>query len=239
MPSYQQTTVVTKSLTAAVANGIATLQLPVSGTPINLNGSLVTTGVATLDTGRRVQIAINAEAAPRTMTLIGTNSGGATITEVVSIPQGTATTLSSYNDFATVTAAIPGGGGWTGNITLGTNTTGSTMAQVPAHYAAVFTLAFDITAPTGYSMTTTPNFAIECTRDIPYPMMSIYNPGQSVAPTPVNWFAWPTFTAITPAPANFAEWIGDIDSPVNAWRLTMLLAGGPVTVRATPVGLRT
>lgn len=108
-------------LTAASANNIALSAIPTSGTPITLNGSLATGGVATLDMPRRVLLTFGAEGSARTLVLTGTNWSGLTISETLAVPSGGGSTVASVLDYATLTSALPLGGGWTAAATLGTN----------------------------------------------------------------------------------------------------------------------
>jgi hypothetical protein len=227
MPSYGSTIVVTKQLTAASANNIALTQTPTSGTPFTLNGSLVTGGVAILDTGRRVIVTVGSEASARTVVLTGTNSQGTIVTETLAIPASTPGAVASYYDYVTLRSAVPGGGGWTAAATIGTNTTGSTAPQMPAHYQAIFNVGFQVT------VVGTASCSIEVTMDIPYALPQIYTPGMTFIPPQVTWDAWTTLSAIT------MDTLGDVDSPVNAWRLTVNSGTGLCTARAVPVGLRT
>jgi len=224
---YGSTWRIEKQLTAASANNIALSQTPVSGTPLTLNGSTVTGGVATLDSQRRVRLTAGSEAAQRTLVLTGTNDQGTTISETITVPATTAGTYDSYFDYLTVTSALPLGGGWTAAITLGTNGVGSSQPQIPAHYQAIFNIGFDVT------VTGTANCSIECTRDIPYALPNIYTSGMTFVPPQVNWFVWTTLSAIT------SDTFSDVDSPVNAWRLTVNSGTGLCVARAIPIGLRT
>ena len=117
---------ITKTLAASSANNLATSQTPGSGTPLTLT-ALAGTG---LDTQRRVLLTFGSEASNRTMVITGKNSQGTVISETLSIASGAGSTVATVQDFLTVSQALPLGGGWTAAVTLGTNTTGSTMWQV-------------------------------------------------------------------------------------------------------------
>jgi hypothetical protein len=108
-------------LASASANNIATTATPVSGTALTLNGSLVTGGVAILDTPRRILLTFGNEASNRTMVLTGTNWAGDTISETLTVASGAGGTVASVLDYAKLTSALPLGGGWTAAVTLGTN----------------------------------------------------------------------------------------------------------------------
>jgi len=113
----------TKALTAASATNIATSQAAVAGTPLTLNGSAVTAGVATLDTQRRVLITSTSATETAVITIFGTNQQGTTISETVTF-SGSSTTLVSNLDYLTVTKIVPSGT-IAGSLSAGTNTIGS------------------------------------------------------------------------------------------------------------------
>lgn len=122
----------TKSLTAASANNIATAQAAVAGTPLNLNGSAVTNGVATIDAynsstntepGRRVLITSASGAETASVTIFGTNSSNQNISETITF-SGASTTVQSNLDYVTVTNVVPSGT-IVGNLSAGTSGVGS------------------------------------------------------------------------------------------------------------------
>jgi len=131
--------VITKTLAASSANNLATSQTPVSGTPLTLT-ALAGTG---LDTQRRVLLTFGSEASNRTMVITGKNSQGTVISETLSIASGAGSTVATVQDFLTVSQALPLGGGWTAAVTLGTNTTGSTMWQVVNYHSPTFQIGFE------------------------------------------------------------------------------------------------
>lgn len=112
-------------LAAASANAIALSQTPTSGTALTLNGALVANGVAVMDEPRRVLLTYGSEGAARTLVISGTDFFGMTISETISVPSGSAGTVSSVLDYATVTGLLPAGGGWTAAVTVGTNSVAS------------------------------------------------------------------------------------------------------------------
>lgn len=111
-----------KQLAAADADAIAESQSPGAGA-ITLDGTLVSGGVATLDTPRRVLITSVGDDSGITFTFIGTNYAGNPLTETVTGPN--ATTAATTQDFATVTE-VTHTGTVAGAITIGTNGVGST-----------------------------------------------------------------------------------------------------------------
>ena len=119
----------TKQLAAASSTNIATSQSGTAATPLTLNGSAVSNGVATIDTssaantaiGRRVTISYTGT--DTSFAIIGTNATGNTITDTA---VGSGGTAQSNLDFVTVTSITPVGGGLTG-VTAGTNSVGSSQ----------------------------------------------------------------------------------------------------------------
>jgi hypothetical protein len=113
-------------LAAAVSNGLVQSQsLPGAGN-LTLNGSLVSGGVGTLDSGgaaRRVLISSVGNDAGISWTLTGTDRYSNPQTETVA--GGNATPVYSALDYLTITR-IAGSGATAGNVTAGTNGVGST-----------------------------------------------------------------------------------------------------------------
>jgi len=107
-------------LAAASANNIATSQTPAGAGALTLNSSLVTGGVAILDTPRR--ILITTSDTTETFTITGTTPTGTLLTESFLVSGG-----STYSalDYATVTS-ITISGAATGAVTVGTNSIAST-----------------------------------------------------------------------------------------------------------------
>lgn len=113
--------VVAGPIAAASANSVVLSQTPVSGTALTINGSLATSGVATFLVPQRVLLTYGNEGSARTLVLTGTNWSGQTIAETLAVPSGAGGTVASVLDYATLTSALPLGGGWTAAVTLGTN----------------------------------------------------------------------------------------------------------------------
>lgn len=129
MPAYTKT--ITYKLAAAAATGIATAQGGTAGTPLTLNGSLVTGGVATLDSGgaaRRVIVTPAADESTNSFTITGTDRYGRPQTEVLA---GVAnpSVAQSVKDFLTVTKIVPTNN-TAGNVTSGTSSVGSSAPVI-------------------------------------------------------------------------------------------------------------
>jgi len=106
-------------LAAASANNIALSQTTAGAANLTLNGALVSGGVATLDTPRRILITNIGNDSGITFTVYGTWIGGQTISETLQGTSGSsvATTL----DFATVTRIAVSGATSVSGVTVGTN----------------------------------------------------------------------------------------------------------------------
>lgn len=231
--SYGSTIVVRKKLGPADAQAIATPQTPEHGQPLELDGTAVREipgwrrdrKVAVLDTARRVRIHTT-DVVPHTITLAGRNSQNAPVIEEVRLRPGGGET-SSFFDYWMITSAVPDDEEWNGTVVIGTNTVGSTAPQIMAHYQAIFAIGADVTVEG------TATCQIECTREVPMALPQIYRDGYYITPPKVHWFVWPTLANITD------EQVSDIDTPVNAWRLTVISGSDLCVARIVPIGLRT
>lgn len=120
----------TLALAAAVSNGIAQVQTLVGAGNLTLNGSLVSGGVATLDSGgyaRRVLLTFAADETGHNFTITGTGWNGNTQSEVIA--GTTAGTVVSVRDYKTVTS-IASSAATTGNVSAGTNAVASTQPWI-------------------------------------------------------------------------------------------------------------
>lgn len=110
------TTLTVGPLTTAVANNIALSQTPSAA--FTLNGSLVTGGVAVLDTPRRVLFTFAGADAGKVITIIGTSDGTISQTEVVTAVSSS--TVYTALNFKTVTS-IRTATALAAAVTVGTN----------------------------------------------------------------------------------------------------------------------
>ncbi len=160
-------------LVVAAANNIATSQTPT--TAFTLNGTLVSGGVAILDTYRRVKITTGGSESGKTAVVTGTTFGGQVVSETVSLP-ASATTVDTVLDYKTVTSI-------TVSTTLGAAATVGTSAVAGSPW-----VYFDPWAPPGgvaiqTDVTGTVNYTIQQTLDDPN------SPTNPVALVSVAWFA--------------------------------------------------
>lgn len=109
-------TVTVGPLVTAVANGICLSQTGV--TTFTLNGSLVSNGVAILDTARRVAITSDSVDNDKYFTITGTSASGNIQSETLLGPDTAA--VYTALDFKTVTSVVSSAA-VTGNVTVGTN----------------------------------------------------------------------------------------------------------------------
>lgn len=231
---YGSTVIVRKQLSPANPHAIARPQVPerheLFGLTLELNGDATRDvrgrQIAVLDTARRVQV-ISRDPRVHSVQVFGYNSQQAPIRERLEFPAGGGT-RSSFFDYHLVMGVRPDDDEeWTGQVEIGTNSVGSTAPQIPAHYQAIFNIGFDVTVEGAA------NCSIEATRDVASALPYIYVDGHQFFQPKVHWFSWTTLENIT------NDKFSDIDSPVNAWRLTVHSGDGLCIARAIPIGLRT
>jgi|SRR5215831_4324718 len=223
----------TKQLAPAIANSVAGSQTPVSGTPLTINGTAASGGVATLDTQRQIVVNYGVEAAQRTMTLTGATDTGAQISETLTIPSGASGTVATQQSFRTVTLALPGGGGWSAAVTVGTNTTGSTPWVLMDEAISNFNLSL------AAILTGTATYSIEFAMESPLARVMTESTGGTFAPqpgfppTPYSPTANPNLSGLT-ATLNPTGWT----MPVAAVRTTITSGAGSVRSTFTQAGIR-
>lgn len=199
----------TLTLPAAVSNGIAVAQQPMSAGNLTLNGSLVTGGVANLVVARRVLISSVGDDSLLTFVVYGTDRYGRPQTE--SVPGTAGSSAYTNKDFLTVTR-ISISAAAAGNVTAGTNGVAST---------APFVLdAWVNPESTGASTTVTGtvNYTIQFSDEDLSPAwdLNIYTP---------TWFSMFGFEAIT------ANAFGQLNQPATMIRLTINSGTGTVVAR--------
>ena len=117
----------TKTMIAAVANGVCLSQSGTAGTALTIAGSLSSGGVATFDTPRRVIVTSAGNDSANSFTITGTDRYGRTQVEVLT---GANTTFAqTLRDFSTVTKVVPTSN-TASTVTVGTNGVGSTDVWV-------------------------------------------------------------------------------------------------------------
>lgn len=222
---------VSLQLAAAVANGICQSQAVAAAGNLTLNGSLVTSGVATLDkVARRVLIASAGADSAVVFTITGTDRNGNVQSETIT---GVTSTASQYSvrDYLTVTS-IASSAATVGNITVGTNGYGSTVWVVDNFLAHFWALAGVII---GASSTT---YTLEETYDDPNAQ-----PGGSLVGAE-QWSMYPGSNVPAVAIAN-PLLIGVSGTnrydypnhPIMAHRLTITSGTGLVTMQSIQAGI--
>lgn len=141
-------------LTSASANNIALSQTVTGASSVVLNGSLVSGGVATLDTPRQVLITNVGNDSGITFTVTGTTFYGNTVSQTV---QGTSgSTVATTVDFATVTSIVTSGSTSVSGITVGTNgVAGSRWVRFDDFAPGQITVQVDVSGTANYSVQTT------------------------------------------------------------------------------------
>lgn len=214
--------VVVGGLAAAVANNIALSQTPTSGTPLTLNGALVSGSVAVLDKPRRILLTYGNEGSNRTLVVSGTNHTGNPISETLAVPSGASGTLATLQDFATVTSLVPGGGGWTAAVTVGTNTVASSPWKNLNDTSAPMNFGVGVIGPAGTVYT------VEYTYDDPNLMLLVNGIPTAQIPTP-----WP-LGVLNGVSGNKD---GSLTAQCKAWRLTINTGTGQVTATGQQAGI--
>ncbi len=196
----------------------------VSATPTS--GTALTLAATTPATPRRVLLTTGSEAAARTMRLTGTNADGNPIRETLVIPITTAGTVQSVQDFATLTEAMPLGGGWTAAMTLGTSGVASSPWKLAnAQHQAQEAISW------GGVVSGTVNWGIEYCMENPNDNQNQMGGALGNYPTP----PFPrTLSALSGETGN-AD--GSIASPIQAWRVVLNSGTGSVTVTAIEGGM--
>jgi hypothetical protein len=138
-------------LATAGATKISTAQSYAGAGDLILDGSLVTSGVATLDLPRRVLIASSGADTGRTFTVYGTNHGGSAISE--SLTGGSSgSPVYTVLDYATVTR-ISISGASAGTVSVGTNGIASSKPVFLDHYGySQVSIQVDVTGTANYTV---------------------------------------------------------------------------------------
>lgn len=208
------------SLAAGNAALYAASQTPVSGTLLTLTGTAP-------DKPRKVLLTFGSEASARTLVVAGTNANGNQIQETLAVPSGGASTVATIQDFATVTSALPLGGGWTAAVTLGTSGVASSDWKIiNAQMFGPTEVAFAV------SVTGTVNWSIEICYTNPNANANQMGGAFGNSPTPPAVLAGPTGLTAQAVAAQ-----GTINDPFYAWRLTVNSGTGSATVTAIEAGM--
>lgn len=191
---------------------IAASQTPVSGTALTLTGTQP-------DLPRRILLTYGNEAAPRTLTITGTNYSGGVMSEILSVPSGASGSVYTNADYKTVTSLMPLGGGWTAAMSVGTNGVASSpWVGCDIHVSpANFSFGCVISGNVNY--------------DVQYTLDSLGNTF-GISASPHTAWAVPTLSGQT---ANASASLG---SPIAAWRVLLNSGTGSVAVTAIQAGMK-
>jgi len=212
----------TKILTAANATVIATVQARASAGNVSLSSTPVI-----LDSQRRIAIALTASNSGDVLTIAGTNDGGTPIGETITIG-ATTTALVSQMDYKTVTAITSTT--LTGNISAGTNSTGSSPWQVPNPWLNPSNICVGITS-TGSGAVT---FSAEFTMDLDPCGIQSNAPLTACNAYVSSLHSGLTTSAVALLTAGNAT--TNLPIPCSAWRLTITAGTGGCQVSAIQAG---
>lgn len=158
-------------LTTAAANNIRTASAIAGAGAVTLNGSLVSSGVATLDTQRRVLFTSSGNDTGITFTVRGTNNNGDTINETLAGSNGSSVyTVLDYKTVTSVTAS----GAAAGTVAIGTNGIAGSPWVMLDPWA-------DPTVSIQINVSGTANYTVQQTLDDPN------DPTNAVAAASVTW----------------------------------------------------
>lgn len=186
--------VITRTLAASDADGIAQAQTLGGAGSLTLNGALVVSGVAQLGVQRVVGIASTGNLSAVTFTVYGTDQAGNAISESIAGPNNN--TVSTTLNFLAVTQVAASGAVGT-NVTVGTTSVGASAAVPLDLYLDPFNTSLFV------DVTGTVNVTVQYTGDD--------NVLASVGP--FTWFDHSDLTSKT------SDSVGTIISPVTAVRM--------------------
>lgn len=200
-----------RTLAAGVVAAIAATQAPTINTPLLINGSLASGGVATMTAQQFVGLTSAGNLSAVNFTITGTDDQGRVISQTIAGPN--ANTVQTTLNYLTVTSIVPSA---TSAVTLTVDTVSAgASAEIPLDkYLKPFQVSFSVEGFTG-----TPNVIVEWT------MGDVFGG----APGPFNWFV----SSINGVSTNTA---GSLISPVSAIRVRHQ-AAGTVTFRVEQAGM--
>lgn len=210
---------VSLQLVAAISNGVSLNQTLASATTLALNGTLVSSSIATFDAARRLAITSAGNDSGLKWVVVGTDRYGNAQSETLS---GISSSASyTAHDFLTI-KSITSSGATAAGVTAGTNGVGSTPWFV-REFLSIGTMGvameFATTNPTVSSFQITqddPNNAQAVTL-LPY--QTSVNPQSNIPPV-----AWEATSLAGLATANLSSvssnTMGQVSIPFFAWRMT-------------------
>lgn len=217
--------VVTKSLIAPVANGVAASQSLAAAGPLALNGSLTSGGIATFDSQRKVIVTSAGNDAGITWTVSGTDETGNPIKDVFQGVNSPGVAVSNLS-FLTVTSII-GSGATASTVTAGTNTIGSSPWKLFADTMQTPNLSVNYQLVSGAQ-----NATVEYTYDVFLPP-----PGAQTAPALAGASPNPQVLPHPVLQQMTASKDGVIDWVVTGYRLTINSGTGAGQMTTKQAGL--
>lgn len=217
---------ITKSLIAAVSNGVALSQSLLAAGPLTINGSLAAGGVATFDSQRQVIITSAGDDSALTWTVIGTDDNGSGIKDSFAGQNGVAT---SNLNFKTVTSLV-GSGATAAAVTAGTNGVGASPWKIFASTIATPHMAFDFELLSGSA-----NASVQYTQEAFLAPITTTGASSSLA----NGAATPNPTAHDiPALSQMTGSLQDaMDFAAHGWRLIINSGTGSCRLTGRQAGL--
>jgi len=217
-------------LVAAVANGIATSQAVGAAGPLTINGSLASGGVATMDVARRIIIASAGADSAKVFTVTGTSRDGNTQSETIT-GVATPTPVQSVLDYKTVTSILASAA-TAGNITVGTNSVGSSVWVVDNFLASSWALAGNITCPA--ATTYTLEYTIDDPNDIG---RTLFSEPQQFSVNPASFIPAHVYVYTTISGATGDSRFGFPEGPIFAHRVTVNSGTGQVVMQSIQAGI--
>lgn len=207
------------TLAAAVSNGICQSQTPGAGGNLTLNGSLVSGGIATLDSNghaRPVLLTCAGNETARTFTIYGTISdGGAVVSESIAGVNATTTTTTVH--FLTVTR-VAVDAATAGAVTLGTNGVGSCRCIPLCRYVNPVNVGFAIEVAASSPVTWTFEYTFDDLQD------------RDLTPSSVRTYADSSFTS------KSTNLNGNIIAPCTGVRLKIESGTSAATLNVIQAG---
>lgn len=204
-----------KALIAASANAVALIQQPLAAGNLTL-----TAGAAALDSQRRLLFTFGSNETGRILTVRGYNDSGGAICETIA--GTTAGTVASKFDYLTVTQ-ISIDAASAGNITVGTNSIGSTPWALFNNHLSPPNLNIDLEILSGSG-----NASIEWTNDD-----FTVNGQEATSIAYLTAMTPPVAQALTILDSKTASAQGALSVPIRGWRLT--INSGTGTWKATGI----
>lgn len=213
----------TKALTVSNGTAIAAIQALASGGAVTLSA-----GGSIMASQRRVVITLTASNSGNVIAVAGTNDSGTAIGENITV-SATGTSFPTTMDYKSITLVSTTT--LTGNISVGTNTTGSSPWQMANPWSSPVNIAVAVSLATVSAAT----YSAEFTLDLdPCGIKS------NTALTAVNAFTSTLMSAVTTSAValiSAGNATSNVPLPVSAWRLTITTGTGSCVVQSIDSGV--